>query len=102
VLKQQHTAKRIYDRLVSEKRFTGGESTIRNKVKELKESVPKAFIPLQFEPGEVLQADWGETVIYLDNKKMTVNLFCARLCYSCRPSFSHIATKMKKVFWMHL
>ena len=83
--KQQHTAKRIYDRLVSEKGFAGGESTIRNKVRELKEVIPKAFIPLQFEPGEALQVDWGEAVIYLDNEKMTVNLFCARLCYSCRP-----------------
>ena len=27
--KQQHTAKRIYDRLVDEMGFTGGESTIR-------------------------------------------------------------------------
>ena len=34
--KQKHTAKRIYDRLVAEKGFTGGESTIRRKVKELK------------------------------------------------------------------
>lgn len=85
VRKQQHTAKRIYDRLVSEKGFTGGESTIRNKVRELKEIIPKAFIPLQFEPGEALQVDWGEAVIYLDNEKTTVNLFCARLCYSCRP-----------------
>lgn len=85
VRKQQHTAKRIYDRLVSEKGFTGGESTIRNKVRELKEVIPRAFIPLQFEPGEALQVDWGEAVIYLDDEKMTVNLFCARLCYSCRP-----------------
>ncbi|MEG6521781.1 helix-turn-helix domain-containing protein, partial [Desulfotomaculum sp. 1211_IL3151] len=29
IKKQQHTAKRIYDRLVDEKGFTGGQSTIR-------------------------------------------------------------------------
>ena len=34
--KQNHTAKRIYDRLVEEKGFTGGESTVRAKVHELK------------------------------------------------------------------
>ena len=83
--KQQHTAKRIYDRLVSEKGFTGGESTICNKVRELKAIMPKAFIPLQFDAGEALHVDWGEAVIYLDGEKMSVNLFCARLCYSCRP-----------------
>ena len=31
--KQRHTAKRIYARLVAEKRFVGGESTVRRKVK---------------------------------------------------------------------
>ena len=35
--KQQHTAKRIYDRLVEEKGFEGGESTIRKAVAELKD-----------------------------------------------------------------
>lgn len=35
--KQQHTARRIYDRLVAECGFTGGESTVRAKVRELKE-----------------------------------------------------------------
>ena len=34
--KQKHTAKRIYDRLVAEKGFKGGESTIRNAVKALR------------------------------------------------------------------
>ena len=35
VLKQTHTAKRIYDRLVEECSFAGGESTIRQYVREL-------------------------------------------------------------------
>ncbi|MBQ7607946.1 MAG: helix-turn-helix domain-containing protein [Desulfovibrionaceae bacterium] len=35
--KQKHAARRIYDRLVEEKGFTGGESTIRRKVREIKE-----------------------------------------------------------------
>jgi len=34
--KQRHTAKRIYDRLVAEKDFNGGESTIRRVVRELR------------------------------------------------------------------
>lgn len=83
--KQSHTARRIYDRLVSEKGFTGGESTIRAKVRELRGSMPKAFIPLVFEPGEAMQVDWGEAKVYLSGEKTSVNLFCARLCYSCRP-----------------
>ena len=83
--KQKHTAKRIYDRLVAEKGFTGGESTIRRKVKELKALIPKAFIPLNFAPGDAMQVDCGEADVYINGIKTRINLFCARLCYSCRP-----------------
>jgi len=50
VQKQRHTAKGIYDRLVAERGFTGGEFTVRTKVRELKEALPKAFVPLVFSP----------------------------------------------------
>ena len=83
--KQKHTAKRIYDRLVEEKGFTGGESTVRRKVRELKAVIPKAFVPLEFDPGEALQIDWGEAFAYIRGSRECVHLFCARLCYSCRP-----------------
>lgn len=83
--KQKHTAKRIYDRLVEELHYAGGESTVRNKVKELKGHIPKAFIPLQFDLGEAMQVDWGQAQIYLNDIRTVVYLFCARLCGSCRP-----------------
>lgn len=63
--KQCHTAKRIYDRLVEEIGFTGGESTVRAKVHELKALIPEAFLPLLFDPGEALQVDWGEAFVYI-------------------------------------
>ena len=85
VPKQRHTAKRIYDRLVDELHFTGGESTVRAKVRELKQKPAEAFVPLQFSPGEAMQVDWGEAVVYIDGQKQKVNLFCARLCSSCAP-----------------
>lgn len=83
--KQSHTAKRIFDRLVEEKGFKGGESTVRAKVHEIKGTTPKSFIPLQFEPGEAMQVDWGEATVYFSGIKIKINIFCARLCYSCRP-----------------
>ena len=70
--KQRHTAKRIYDRLVEETGFTGGESTIRRKVHELKQLMPKAFLPLLFDPGEALQVDWGEAHVYLHGIRVKV------------------------------
>lgn len=83
--KQRHTAHRIYERLVEEQNFGGSESTVRQAVRELRGSRPKAFVPLQFSPAEAMQIDWGEATVYLAGEKTTINLFCARLCYSCRP-----------------
>lgn len=85
VAKQTHTARQIFNRLVAEEGFTGGESTVRRKVRELKEPKPKVFIPLEFSPGEAMQVDWGEATIYMRGKRMTINLFCSRLCASCAP-----------------
>lgn len=83
--KQHHTAKRIYDRLVDEMGFTGGESTIRGYVSEMKGRTKEAFVPLAFAAGDAVQVDWGEATIVLGGVKKVVNLFCARLCYSAAP-----------------
>ena len=59
--KQRYTAKRIYDRLVTEKGFTGGESTIRKAVNDLRKehSVhPQADIPLKYAPGDEQGCQW--------------------------------------------
>jgi len=81
--KQRHTARRIYERLINELDFEGGESTIRNLVADLKKSNPKAFIPLSFSPGEAIQVDWGEASIYINDNITKVNIWCMRECYSC-------------------
>ena len=83
--KQWHTAKRIYDRLVFEKGFQGGESTIRNVVKALRIEMsisPQADIPLEYDPGDAIQIDWGEATAYIHGQKTKVQFFCGRLCYS--------------------
>ena len=87
VKKQKHTARRIYDRLVNECGFKGGESSIRRAVHELKleKGAQQVFVPLSFFPGDSAQIDWGEATVYMDGKRQKVNLFCARLCYSCAP-----------------
>ena len=84
--KQKHTAQRIYDRLVSEKEFKGSYSAIRDVVKQLRAEhmVPaQADMPLEYDPGDAIQIDWGESTVYIDNRKTKVNFFCGRLCYSC-------------------
>ena len=83
--KQHHTAKRIYDRLVDECGFTGGETTVRRLVSQLKEKTQEPFVPLAFPAGDAIQIDWGEATVYIGGNKLVVNLFCARLCYSDAP-----------------
>ncbi len=91
VNKQSHTARKIYLRLEEEKGYTGGESTIREIVAQLKDKQRKVFIPLSYEPAEAIQVDWGQATIYLAGKKKKINLFCMRECYSadiyCIPFF---------------
>lgn len=83
--KQNHTAKRIYTRLVEEMGFTGGETTVRAYVHALKGKAAEVFVPLYFAPGDAIQIDWGEATVSLAGDKLVVNLFCARLCYSDMP-----------------
>ncbi|MDD3041266.1 IS21 family transposase [Bacteroides sp.] len=100
--KQKHTAKRIYDRLVNEKHFTGGESTIRNAVKALRIEVsvpPQADMPLEYEPGDAAQIDWGEATVYIDGKKCKVQFFCGRLCYSCDIFVQAFYSQNLESFW---
>ena len=84
--KQKHTAKKIYDRLISEKRFTGSYSTIRATVSSLKAErtvPPQSSVPLSYAPGEAIQIDWGEATVYINGQRTKLYTFCGRLCYSC-------------------
>ncbi|WP_203363655.1 IS21 family transposase [Bacillus sp. REN10] len=85
-LKQRHSAAQIHRRLVEEYGFKGGESTVRRFVRQLKqewqEIQPPVSIPLEFDPGEYAQFDWGEVFIELNGVQVKVMLFCMRLLYS--------------------
>lgn len=79
--KQTHTAKRIYERLCKEYGFTGGDSTVRALVRELRGTI-QVHIPLQFDPGAAGQVDWGTAYVYFGDVRTRVELFCVRLCHS--------------------
>lgn len=79
--KQKQHAKRIWDRLRVEHGFQGAYSTVRALVRELK-GTSQVYIPLQFDPGQAAQVDWGTAYAYIDGVKTKVELFCMRLCYS--------------------
>jgi transposase len=62
--------------------YTVGESTVRRYVAELKGKNPEGYIPLSFEPAEMMQVDWCEVKVVLQGNVWKVPLFCAVLPYS--------------------
>lgn len=98
VAKQKHTSKKIYELLTQELNFSGGASTVRAVVREMKEKIPQVYIPLSFSPGEAAQVDWGTAVVYIAGKKTEVNLFCMRLCSSCAPFVIAFPSQREEAF----
>lgn len=84
--KQRHTAKRIYDRLVKEHGYKGGNSTVRRAVRKLKQELNllnmEGFIASDPEKLEGAEMDWGELQIELNGERTKVYLFCLRSKYS--------------------
>lgn len=82
--KQRHTAKRVYDRLVTEKGFTGSYSAVQRYVKQWRQEHRPAcdgFMELEWRPG-VMQVDFGEAVVVLAGVKTKVHCLVASFPYS--------------------
>jgi transposase len=62
--------------------YAVGESTVRRYVREMKGQNPQGFIPLSFEPGEVMQVDWNEVKVNIGGHLWKAPVFCAVLPYS--------------------
>jgi transposase len=83
--KQRHTAKRVYDRLVTEYDFRGSEVTVRRAVRAIKGRRVEVFVPLEAVPGKVAQADFGQAHVLVEGRVQKVFLFCLRAKYSRVP-----------------
>lgn len=66
--KQRHTAKRIFQRLRDEYGYKGSYSTVKKYVPKLKEQRPEIFVPLEFDPAENAQVDFGEAVVIMGSE----------------------------------
>jgi transposase len=54
------TAQRVYSMLRNERGFTGGASSVREYVAQLRPRLTRADFTLKFAPGESAQVDWGQ------------------------------------------
>jgi len=84
--KQHHTARRIYNRLLEEHGYKGGESTVRRYVRTAKImfgiDVPKAFVPGDPEAGYEAEVDWGTAKAIIAGEPTQLKFFCMRSKYS--------------------
>ena len=79
--KQQHTAKRIFERLRDEHGFAGGITIVKDYVAGWHQRGQEMFIPLVHAPGHA-QADFGEAVGVIGGVEQKIHFFAMDLPHS--------------------
>lgn len=84
--KQRHNSQRVFERLQEEHEFTGGSSTVRGWVRDLRrvldlENIP-AFMPLEHDPLGYAQCDWTPAMARIHGQDVHGELFLLRLSHS--------------------
>src|SRR5712691_502474 len=97
--KQQYTAHRIFEVLHAEG-YTGSESRIRQYIGAWRHThqTQKLFLPLDYDPGQDAQCDWGEATAVIAGVKQTVQFFVMRLSYSHRTFLMTFPTQRQESF----
>ena len=76
--KQRHTAKRIFERLRDEYGFGGGNTTVKDYVREHRRQTRKMFVPLSHAPGHA-QCDFGEALVIIGGMERRAHCFLLNL-----------------------
>jgi transposase len=79
--KQQHTAKRIFERLRDEYGFTGGLTIVKDYVAGWRQRGQEMFVPLEHPPGHA-QVDFGEAIGVIGGVERKIHFFAFDLPHS--------------------
>ena len=79
--KQQHTSKRIFERLRDEQGFTGGVTIVKDYVAGVQQRAREMFVPLAHPPGHA-QADFGEALAVIGGVERKIHYFAFDLPHS--------------------
>ncbi len=79
--KQRHTAKRIFERLRDEHGFAGGQTIVKDYVRERRRRLREMFVPLAHPAGHA-QADFGEADAIIAGVKRRAHFFAMDLPHS--------------------
>lgn len=98
--KQRYTAHTIYKALLA-LGYTGSEVSVRRHVAQVRQRDGKrdVFLPLEFDPGQDAQVDWGEADVIMAKEQITVQLFILRLCYSRKVFVRAYPTQKQEAFF---
>ena len=72
--KQQHTAKRVFERLRDEYGFTGGITIVKDYIASWRQRTQEMFVPLAHPPGHA-QADFGEAIGIIGGVERKIHFF---------------------------
>lgn len=83
--KQRYTAHKLFQ-LVQAEGYRGSEASVQAYAVRWRRANkrPATFLPLEFEPGQDAQVDWGEAQVILAGVQQTVQVFVMHLSYSRR------------------
>ena len=79
--KQQHTSKRIFERLRDEHGYGGGITIVRDYVHEQRQRQREMFVPLRHDPGHA-QVDFGEALAVIGGEEQKIHFFAMDLPHS--------------------
>jgi transposase len=83
--KQRHTLMRIFERLRDEQGYRGSYSTVRRFVLKHRQGRRETFIPLDHQPGERIEADFGEIQVDFPDGRRKVNVLILVWSHSNAP-----------------
>jgi len=91
--KQRHTAAKIFRRLRDEHCYPGGEERVRLYVRAQQRRHVETFIPLDHDPGQRVEADFGHIYVDFPEGRRQVPVLLATWAYSNCPFAIALATE---------
>ena len=83
--KQRHTSMRIFERLRDEHQYRGGYDAVRRFANKHRTQKRETFIPLDHDPGQRLEADFGKIYVDFPDGRRQVSVLILVWSYSNAP-----------------
>src|SRR6266849_4329689 len=79
--KQQHTSKRVFERLRDEHGYAGGITIVKDYVHGRRQRLREMFVPMRHDPGHA-QVDFGEALAVIAGEERKIHFFAMDLPHS--------------------